>query len=244
MQGRIHSVFSGGTVDGPGIRFVVFTQGCPLRCKYCHNPDSWRLEDGEIRTVQDLTAEIIKYKSYFGTTGGLTVSGGEPLVQIDFVIELLKSVKRYGIHTAVDTSGYLFNDSNEEVLKKYEELDKYCDLYLLDIKHIDDSEHKKLTGVTNKNTLNYAKWLSSRGSKLWIRHVLVPGITDVDEHLINLSNFIKTLDTVEKVEVLPYHTMGIVKYKNLGYEYQLENVPAPTKDRVINAKNILGVVKK
>lgn len=244
MQGRIHSVFSGGTVDGPGIRFVVFTQGCPLRCKYCHNPDSWRLEDGEIRTVQDLTAEIIKYKSYFGTTGGLTVSGGEPLVQIDFVIELLKSVKRYGIHTAVDTSGYLFNDSNEEVLKKYEELDKYCDLYLLDIKHIDDNEHKKLTGVTNKNTLNYAKWLSSRGSKLWIRHVLVPGITDVDEHLINLSNFIKTLDTVEKVEVLPYHTMGIVKYKNLGYEYQLENVPAPTKDRVINAKNILGVVKK
>ena len=151
MQGRIHSVFSGGTVDGPGIRFVVFMQGCPLRCKYCHNPDSWLYNDGEVRTVADLTSEIIKYKNYFGTTGGLTVSGGEPLLQIDFVIELCKSVKRYGINTAVDTSGYLFNENDLELLKKYEELDKYCDLYLLDIKHIRNDNHKELTGVSNKN---------------------------------------------------------------------------------------------
>ena len=128
MEGKIHSVFSGGTVDGPGIRFVVFTQGCPLRCKYCHNPDSWLITDGETRTVADLTAEIIKYKNYFGTTGGLTVSGGEPLLQIDFVIALFKSVKRYGIHTALDTSGYLFNADNKELVAKYEELDAYCDL--------------------------------------------------------------------------------------------------------------------
>ena len=241
MEGRIHSVFSGGTVDGPGIRFVVFMQGCPLRCKYCHNPDSWLVQDGEVRTVSDLTNEIIKYRNYYGDKGGLTVSGGEPLVQIDFVIELLKSVKRYGINTAIDTSGYLFKIDDEQTLKKYQELDKYCDLYLLDIKHIDDDKHKQLTGVTNNNTLIYAKWLSDRGSKVWIRHVLVPNYTDNDEDLIKLSNFIKTLNNVEKVEVLPYHTMGIVKYKNLGYDYPLKDVPAPTKERVLNAKKILGV---
>ena len=243
MQGRIHSVFSGGTVDGPGIRFVVFTQGCPLRCKYCHNPDSWLYNDGEVRTVADLTNEIIKYKNYFGTTGGLTVSGGEPLLQIDFVIELFKSVKRYGINTALDTSGYLFNENNAELLSKYEELDKYCDLYLLDVKHIRDDEHKALTGVSNVNTLAYAKWLSNRGAKIWIRHVLVPGYTDNDEYLTELSAFINTLKGVEKVEVLPYHTMGVVKYQNLGYDYPLKDVTAPTKERVLHAKNILKLGK-
>lgn len=241
MEGKIHSVFSGGTVDGPGIRFVVFTQGCPLRCKYCHNPDSWLSSDGETRTVKDLTAEILKYKNYYGEKGGVTVSGGEPLLQIDFVTELLKSVKSYGINTAVDTSGYLFKCDSEEVLKKFEELDKYCDLYLLDIKHINDSEHKKLTGVTNKNTLNFAKWLSDRGSKMWIRHVLVPGYTDNDVYLEELSEFIKSLKTVEKVEVLPYHTMGEVKYENLGYDYPLKGVEPPKKERVLNARKILGV---
>ena len=138
----------------------------------------------------------------------------------------------------------ILEEQDEDEIAKYEELDKYCDLYLLDIKHIDDNEHKKLTGVTNKNTLNYAKWLSNRGSKMWVRHVLVPDITDVDEHLINLANFIKTLETVEKVEVLPYHTMGVVKYQNLGYDYPLKDVSAPSKERVLNAKNILGVTKK
>lgn len=243
MQGRIHSVFSGGTVDGPGIRFVVFMQGCPLRCKYCHNPDSWDFTRGELRSVEDLTKEIIRYKNYFGTTGGVTVSGGEPLLQIEFVTELLKSVKSYGINTAVDTSGFTFNENNPESVRLHEELDKYVDLYLLDIKHIEDDGHKSLTGVTNKNTLAYAKWLDSRNKKMWIRHVLVPSITDDDGLLNKLSGFIKTLNNVEKVEVLPYHTMGIVKYEKLGLEYPLKGVEAPSKERVINAKTILGVIK-
>ncbi|MBQ9782414.1 MAG: pyruvate formate lyase-activating protein [Clostridia bacterium] len=239
MQGKIHSVFSGGTVDGPGIRFVVFTQGCPLRCKYCHNPDSWQREDGEFRSVNDLVNEIIKYKNYFGANGGLTISGGEPLLQIDFVIELLKVVKLHGIHTAVDTSGFMFNIDNEESVKKHTELIKYTDLFLLDIKHIDNEKHKNLTGVPNVNTLNFAKWLSDNGKKMWIRHVLVPGYTDFDEDLKELSNFIKTLKTVEKVEVLPYHTMGEVKYQKMGIDYSLKGVLPPTKERVKNAREIL-----
>ncbi len=240
MKGFIHSVFSGGTVDGPGIRFVVFMQGCALRCKYCHNPDSWQLNNGEVRSVSDLTAEIVKYKNYFGSNGGVTISGGEPLLQIDFVIELLKSVKSYGIHTAIDTSGFTFNADDELVVKKHEELDKYVDLYLLDIKHIDDGVHKKLTGVSNKNTLKYAKWLDSRNSKIWIRHVLLDGYTDNDVDLAKLSEFISTLKNVEKVEVLPYHTLGVVKYEKLGMEYPLKNVEPPSKERVQNAKRILN----
>ncbi|MBE5744034.1 MAG: pyruvate formate lyase-activating protein [Clostridiales bacterium] len=242
MTGKIHSVFSGGTVDGPGIRFVVFMQGCPLRCKYCHNPDSWLLTDGEERTVSNLTQEIIRYRSYYGEKGGVTVSGGEPLLQIDFVTELLKSVKNYGINTAVDTSGYTFDSSNEETVKKHEELDKYVDLYLLDIKHIDGAKHKVLTGVDNKNTLEYAKWLSARGKRIWIRHVLVPGYTDDRDSLQKLSEFIKTIN-VEKIEVLPYHTMGEVKYQKLGLDYALKGVEPPSKESVATAKEILGVSK-
>ena len=239
MIGRIHSVFSGGTVDGPGIRFVVFMQGCPLRCKYCHNPDSWQIDAGEERTVKDLTQEIIKYKNYFGTQGGVTVSGGEPLLQIEFVTELLKSVKSYGINTAVDTSGFTFNVDSEESVKKHEELSKYVDLYLLDIKHIDDEGHKALTGVSNNNTLNYAKWLDEKGKKTWIRHVVVDGFTDDNEQLNKLSAFIKTLNNVEKVEVLPYHTLGVVKYQKMGLKYALEGVKAPSKERILEVKNIL-----
>lgn len=241
MVGRIHSVFSGGTVDGPGIRFVVFMQGCPLRCKYCHNPDSWNYNLGEERTVYDLVSEIVKYKNYFGKYGGVTVSGGEPLLQIDFVIELLKACKQKGINTAVDTSGFMFNESDVENVRKHEELNKYVDLYLLDIKHIDDVKHKELTGVSNKNTLNFAKWLDSQGKKVWIRHVLLDGFTDNDSDLIKLSKFISTLSNVEKVEVLPYHTMGEVKYQKLGLEYSLKGVNPPSKERVLNARAILGV---
>ena len=242
MVGKIHSVFSGGTVDGPGIRFVVFMQGCPLRCKYCHNPDSWNIKNGEERSVNDLLNEIVRYKSYYGQKGGVTVSGGEPLLQIDFVTELLKQAKSRGINTAVDTSGFTFDISNDEVVKKHELLDEYVDLYLLDIKHIDDDRHKSLTGVHNQNTLNYAKWLSSRGKRIWIRHVLVPSLTDDDESLIKLSEFIKTIN-VEKVEVLPYHTMGEVKYQNLGIEYPLKGIEPPSKEVVEKAKRILGVIK-
>ena len=242
-MGKIHSVFSGGTVDGPGIRFVVFTQGCPLRCKFCHNPDTWKIGAGEERSVDDLIREIVRYKNYFGSNGGLTISGGEPLVQLDFITELSKAAVKNGVNVAVDTSGYLFDENSPEKIKKFDELNKYVDLYLLDIKHIDDDKHRMLTGVTNKHTLAFAKYLSDNGKKMWIRHVLVPGITDDDDALIRLKGFINTLKTVEKVEVLPYHTMGVPKYEKLGIDYPLKGVEPPSKERVMNAKKLLGIIK-
>lgn len=242
-MGKIHSVFSGGTVDGPGIRFVVFTQGCPLRCQFCHNPDTWKIGAGEERSVDDLIKEIVRYKNYFGLNGGLTISGGEPLVQLDFIIELSKAAVKNGVNVAVDTSGYLFDENSPEKIKKFDELNKYVDLYLLDIKHIDDDKHRMLTGVTNKHTLAFAKYLSESGKKMWIRHVLVPGITDDDDALIRLKEFIDTLKTVEKVEVLPYHTMGVPKYEKLGIDYPLKGVEPPSKERVMNAKRLLGIIK-
>lgn len=242
-MGKIHSVFSGGTVDGPGIRFVVFTQGCPLRCKFCHNPDTWKIGAGEERSVDDLIKEIVRYKNYFGSEGGLTISGGEPLVQLDFITELSKAAVKNGVNVAVDTSGYLFDETSPEKIKKFDELNKYVDLYLLDIKHIDDDKHRMLTGVSNKHTLAFAKYLSESGKKMWIRHVLVPGITDDDDALIRLKEYIDTLKTVEKVEVLPYHTMGVPKYEKLGIDYPLKGVEPPSKERVMNAKRLLGITK-
>lgn len=242
-MGKIHSVFSGGTVDGPGIRFVVFTQGCPLRCKFCHNPDTWKIGSGEERSVDDLIKEIVRYKNYFGLNGGLTISGGEPLVQLDFITELSKAAVKNGVNVAVDTSGYLFDETSPEKIKKFDELNKYVDLYLLDIKHIDDDKHRMLTRVGNKHTLAFAKYLSDSGKKMWIRHVLVPGITDDDDALIRLKEFIDTLKTVEKVEVLPYHTMGVPKYEKLGIDYPLKGVEPPSKERVMNAKRLLGIIK-
>ena len=242
-MGKIHSVFSGGTVDGPGIRFVVFTQGCPLRCKFCHNPDTWKIGAGEERSVDDLIKEIVRYKNYFGSEGGLTISGGEPLVQLDFITELSKAAVNNGVNVAVDTSGYLFDETSPEKIKKFDELNKYVDLYLLDIKHIDDDKHRMLTGVSNKHTLAFAKYLSESGKKMWIRHVLVPGITDDDDALIRLKEYIDTLKTVEKVEVLPYHTMGVPKYEKLGIDYPLKGVEPPSKERVMNAKRLLGITK-
>lgn len=242
-MGKIHSVFSGGTVDGPGIRFVVFTQGCPLRCKFCHNPDTWKIGAGEERSVDDLIKEIVRYKNYFGLNGGLTISGGEPLVQLDFITELSKAAVKNGVNVAVDTSGYLFDETSPEKIKKFDELNKYVDLYLLDIKHIDDDKHRMLTGVSNKHTLAFAKYLSESGKKMWIRHVLVPGITDDDDALIRLKEYIDTLKTVEKVEVLPYHTMGVPKYEKLGIDYPLKGVEPPSKERVMNAKRLLGIIK-
>lgn len=242
-MGKIHSVFSGGTVDGPGIRFVVFTQGCPLRCKFCHNPDTWKIGAGEERSVDDLIKEIVRYKNYFGLNGGLTISGGEPLVQLDFITELSKAAVKNGVNVAVDTSGYLFDETSPEKIKKFDELNKYVDLYLLDIKHIDDDKHRMLTGVSNRHTLAFAKYLSESGKKMWIRHVLVPGITDDDDALIRLKEFVDTLKTVEKVEVLPYHTMGVPKYEKLGIDYPLKGVEPPSKERVMNAKRLLGITK-
>ncbi len=243
MEGKIHSFFAGGTVDGPGIRFVIFVKGCPLRCLYCHNPDTWTQDGAEIHSTDDIVSKAIRYKGYFENGGGVTVTGGEPLMQIDFLIELLQKLKAYKIHTAVDTSGIIFDNNNEALLKKFDELIKYTDLFLLDIKHIDNNEHIKLTGKSNKNVLAFAKYLSDNNKDMWIRHVLVPGITLNDEYLIKTKEFIDTLKTVKKVEVLPYHTMGIVKYENLGIEYKLKDTLPPTKEEVRHAKYLLGVIK-
>lgn len=243
MKGKIHSFESFGTVDGPGIRYVIFLKGCPLRCKYCHNPDTWTMENAQESTIDEIVAAAMKYKGYFGQKGGITVTGGEPLIQIDFVIALFKAFKAKGIHTACDTSGYTFDETNEESVKKHLELMAVTDLFLLDIKHIDDLEHKKLTGVSNYNTLSFARFLSAHHKTMWIRHVLVPGITLNDDYLIRLKDFVDTLESVEKIEVLPYHTMGSVKYEKLGLEYPLKDVLPPTKEEVLHAKKVLGVIK-
>jgi len=243
MKGFIHSFFAGGTVDGPGIRYVVFVKGCPLRCLYCHNPDTW-VKDGALEySVDEIVKDALKYKGYYANGGGVTVSGGEPLLQIDFLIELFKNLKAYKIHTACDTSGIVFNPDDEELMKKFDELIKYTDLFLLDIKHIDNEKHIELTGKPNTNILKFAKYLSNNNKHMWIRHVLVPTITLNDEYLIRTKEFIDTLNTVDKIEVLPYHTMGIVKYENLNIPYRLKGIEPPTKEEVRHAKELLGVIK-
>ena len=238
MTGHIHSFESFGTVDGPGIRFVVFLQGCPLRCKYCHNPDTWG-QGGTEYTATEVLEKVLRYKNYFGDKGGVTVTGGEPLVQIDFVIELFTLLKAKGIHTCVDTSGITFNEASLASVEKHKKLLALTDLFLLDIKHIDDEACRELTGQSNAHTLAFAKFLDEHKKPTWIRQVLVPGITDSDETLQATRAFIDGLSCVERVEVLPYHTMGTVKYEKLGLEYPLQGVDAPTKERVLNAKRIL-----
>ena len=238
MVGRIHSFESFGTVDGPGIRFVVFMQGCPLRCQYCHNPDTWEVGGVEY-TAENVAARVMRYKGYYGDKGGVTASGGEPLLQIDFITELFKLCKAQGITTCADTTGITFNPEDPESVKKHEALLEVCDLFLLDLKHVDEDKHKALTGVSNRRPMAFARFLSEHGKRMWIRHVLVPGITDDDEALKKLRAFIDTLATVEKVEVLPYHTMGEVKYEKLGLAYPLKGVAPPVKERVMNAKRLL-----
>ena len=243
MIGKIHSFFAGGTVDGPGIRFVIFLKGCPMRCLYCHNPDTWTQEGAMEYSVDDVVNEALKYRGYFSTGGGVTVSGGEPMLQIDFLIELFKKLKQNKVHTACDTSGVMFNPNNKEYMSKVNELIKYTDLFLLDIKHINNEEHIKLTGQPNTNILAFARYLSDNSKHMWIRHVLVPTITLNDKYLKETKEFIDTLNCVDKVEVLPYHTMGKVKYDNLGMKYPLEGIEPPTKEEVRHAKELLGVIK-
>ena len=235
MTGFIHSFESFGTVDGPGIRFVVFMQGCPMRCRYCHNPDTWNPKGGTQMTAEEVAREVLKYKNYFAERGGVTVSGGEPLFQLDFVLELFSLLKKKGISTCLDTSGICFREGDE----RFERLAQLTDLVLLDIKHIDEDAHRALTGHSNQNPLSFARFLDQKGVKMWVRHVLVPDITDNDEALMRLRAFLDTLSNVEKVEVLPYHTMGVQKYHKLGIPYSLEGVQPPAKERVENAKRIL-----
>ena len=213
--GNIHSYESFGTVDGPGIRFVLFLQGCPLRCKFCHNPDTWNISDEKIRERAVETFEKVKkYKGYFGKKGGLTVTGGEPFLQADFILELFKLCKEDGINTVVDTSGYIFNEKVKEVLE-------YTDLVLLDIKAIDEKVYKELTGVELENTLKFAQYLKEKGKRVWIRHVIVPGITDNDELLNRLAEYVSNLDNVEKVELLPYHKLPHLSFQKMCFLHML-----------------------
>ena len=238
MKGRIHSTESFGTVDGPGVRFVVFFQGCPMRCKYCHNPDTWDFSGGTERTAEDLMKEYDSYKEFL-RSGGITATGGEPLAQPEFLAKLFRLAKEKGVHTCLDTSGNPYN-TNPEWHDKFLELMKVTDLVMLDIKHIDPEGHKELTKQPVDNILAMAREISDLGVKMWIRHVLVPERNDKDEYLNKLAEFIKTLNTVERVEVLPYHTLGVHKWKTLGIPYELEGITTPSKERVENARKILG----
>ena len=240
MTGRIHSYESFGTVDGPGIRFVIFFQGCPMRCKYCHNPDTWEVGGGREVSAEDAVKEALKYKSYFGQKGGVTATGGEPMLQLSFLTELFSRLKERGLHTCLDTSAAPFPAEGNADRSAFDELLNVTDLVLLDIKHIDEEAHRALTGRSGAHARAFANYLSERGKPMWIRHVLVPGITDDDGALLRLKTFIDGLKTVEKVEVLPYHTLGIAKYRALGMEYPLEGVRPPEKERVQNARMILS----
>ncbi len=240
LKGRVHSFESFALVDGPGVRFCVFLQGCNMRCKFCHNPESWKCDVGEEWTPEDLFKKVFRYKNYWGKDGGITVSGGEALLQLEFVTEFFRLAKEKGVHTTLDTSGNPFK-MEPEYLEKFDKLMEVTDLFMLDIKEIDDEKHKKLTGFTNKNILELAKYLSDNGKEMWIRHVLVPGLTDDEEGLRELNDFIKSLKTVSRVEILPYHTLGLFKWENLGIKYPLEGVPTPTKEEVKKAEEILGI---
>ena len=233
--GHIHSTESFGAADGPGVRFVIFTQGCKMRCRYCHNPDTWKIGGGEEVTADELLKKALRYKAYWKNGGGITVSGGEPLLQMDFLIDLFKKAKAQGVNTVIDTAGNPFT-REEPFFSKFSALMEYTDLLMLDIKEINPLRHKDLTGFENTNILDMARYLSDIGKPVWIRHVLVPGHSDFDEDLDALGAFIKTLTNVQRVEVLPYHTLGKFKWENLGIKYSLEGVNPPSEERVQNAK--------
>lgn len=237
-KGFVHSVESFGSVDGPGIRFLIFLQGCPMRCQFCHNPDSWKTGIGEERTADELLDQAERFRAYWGDNGGITVSGGEALLQIDFLLELFDKAKQRGIGTCLDTSAQLFTRKSP-FFEKFERLMELTDTVLLDIKHIDDEEHRKLTRHSNANILDCARYLSEIDKPVWIRHVLIPGITDKDEYLVRLRDFLSTLHNIERIEVLPYHTLGVYKYEKLGIDYPLKDVQPPAAERVANANDIL-----
>ena len=237
-KGYIHSLESFGSVDGPGVRYVIFLSGCAMRCQFCHNPDTWNMQAGTPYTADELLEKALRYRSYWGSKGGITVSGGEPLLQIDFLLELFTKAKEKGVHTTLDTCGNPFT-REEPFFSKFEKLMEVTDLVMLDIKHMDEEQHVLLTGQKNDNILDMAKYLSDTGKSMWIRHVLVPERSDRDDYLWKLHDFIEKLDHVERVEVLPYHTLGVYKWKELGIPYGLEGIEPPTQERIQNANKIL-----
>ncbi len=239
MIGNIHSTESFGTVDGPGIRYVVFTQGCLLRCQFCHNADTWEIGTGKQMSVSEMISDVKSYLPFIEASGGgITVSGGEPLLQIPFLIDLFRECKKLGVHTCIDSSGGCYSHA-EQFQKNLKELLQYTDLILLDLKHIDRKKHVKLTGMTNDHILEFAKFLSDRKIPVWIRHVLVPTVTDDPEDLQKLGEFIGTLENVQKVEILPYHKLGVYKWEALSHDYPLKNVEPPSAEKVTFAYNML-----
>lgn len=236
LLARVHSFETFGAVDGPGIRYIIFLQGCHLQCKYCQNRDTWNSNLGDLYSISDLMNKILKYKNYFlASGGGVTISGGEPLLQADFIIELFKELKKHNISTALDTSGMF------KLTDKIKELIDLTDLFLLDIKSINDEICKDLTGFSNKLELEFAKYLSNNHKEIWIRQVLIPGITDKEEDLYKLKDFLQTLNTVKKIDILPYHDLGKFKWTNLGLQYPLENIRTATDEDVQRAKKILEI---
>lgn len=234
---KVHSFESLGTVDGPGLRYIIFLQGCPLKCKFCHNRDTWEFKNaGTEYSISFLINKINRFTSYIkASNGGVTISGGEPLLQAKNLTVLFKTLKKMGINTCLDTSGALpINDEIKELLN-------YTDLVLLDIKQIDDEKAKSLTGVSNKNELAFARYLSDNNIPMWIRQVLIPGYTDDENDLLKLKEFINTLSGVERIELLPYHDYGKFKWKELGEKYELDDVKAPTQEEIDRAKKILGI---
>lgn len=238
MQGRIHSLESFGTVDGPGVRYVVFTQGCPMRCAYCHNPDTWPVNGGQLMEPSYIIEQYERNKSFY-KGGGITVTGGEPLLQIDFLIELFTLAKEKEIHTCIDTSGIVYKESNTALIEKLDRLMELTDLVMLDIKHIDPVKHMELTEQPNEGILAFCGYLNRKEVPMWIRHVVVPGITDDDKYLFDLGYFIGQFSNLKALDVLPYHTMGEVKYEKLGMEYKLKGVPAMDKNLVLDKKQVI-----
>ena len=232
---KVHSIESFGTVDGPGIRFVLFLQGCSLKCKYCHNRDTWDIHGGEFKSLDEIFENILRYKNYIFKSGGVTVTGGEPLLQHEFLIELFKKLKKEGIHTCIDTSGMV------TLTDKIKELIELTDLFLLDIKHINPEKCKELVGRSNNRELEFARYLSDNNKHMWIRQVLVPGYTDDEKDLLKLKEFIQSLKTVDKVEILPYHNMGKYKWEELCEKYELNDVRTATDEDVERAKKILEI---
>ena len=239
IKGNVHSLESFGLVDGPGVRFVVFMQGCALRCKYCHNPETWA-GGGSLWTPKQLFDKVYRFAPYWKKDGGITVSGGEPLLQIDFLIEFFKLAKKKNIHTAIDTAGQPFS-TDETWLAKFDRLMKLTDLIILDLKDWDNESHKQLTGMGNDNIKAMAKYLSDINKPMWIRHVLVPGLTDKEDDLRAISDFISGLTSVKRVQVLPYHVFGIPQWEKLGLDYQLKDARVPTDEEIKRAEEILHV---
>ncbi|NMD69943.1 pyruvate formate lyase-activating protein [Bacillus sp. DNRA2] len=239
MLGNIHSIETFGTVDGPGIRYVIFTQGCLLRCQFCHNADTWEIGTGKQMSVSEIMNDLRSYLPFIQASGGgITVSGGEPLLQIPFLLELFKACKQQGIHTTIDSSGGCYSTS-PQFQEQLKELMSYTDLILLDLKHINRKKHIKLTGMANDHILEFAKFLSQHQIPVWIRHVLVPGVTDDVEDLRQMGEFIATLKNVAKVEILPYHKLGVYKWEALGLEYPLKDVEPPSDEKVSEAYQLL-----